>query len=98
MDLQVDTAGLARLAQALSRSLTALSQARNALERLRADQLGTPELDRACDGFQERWAYGAERLRDRIGSVHDGVGLSRAEYARVDAAITEAFRAVRPDA
>ncbi|MER6912131.1 hypothetical protein ABT354_10700 [Streptomyces sp. NPDC000594] len=98
MDLRVDTDGLTRLATALDASLTALAEARAALERAGAGGLGTAELDTACDGFQQRWEYGAKRLRARVHSVHDGVRFSAREYAQVDAAITEAFRAVGPDA
>ncbi|MFF8958436.1 hypothetical protein [Streptomyces sp. NPDC014894] len=98
MDLQVDTDELGRLSHALDRSLSSLSDARHALERARADQLGSAELNEACDRFQERWAYGAERLRDRIGAIHDGVRLSRRGYAQVDAAVTASFRAAAPDA
>ncbi|MEO3974648.1 hypothetical protein [Streptomyces sp. CAU 1734] len=97
MDLRVDTDELARFSAALERSLSSLAEARQALEHVRADQLGTAELDEACDGFQERWRYGADLLRERIGSIHDGVKLSHREYARVNAAVAAAFRAVNPD-
>ncbi|MER5771093.1 hypothetical protein [Streptomyces sp. NPDC001985] len=92
MDLQVDTEELGRLARALERSLSSLAEARSALRRARTDQLGTGRLDRACDGFQERWAHGAERLRDRIASIDDGVRLSHRGYAEVDTAVEDSFR------
>ncbi|MFD9222562.1 hypothetical protein ACFWDI_21675 [Streptomyces sp. NPDC060064] len=93
-DLQVNTDQLGRFATALSRSLTSLSEARRALEHVRADQLGTKELDEACDGFQGRWKYGADQLSARIRAVHVGVQLSREGYAQVNKAIESAFRAV----
>ncbi|GAA2231450.1 hypothetical protein GCM10010232_17480 [Streptomyces amakusaensis] len=96
MDLQVDTDELDRLSRALRRSLSSLTDAGRALSRARADQLGTGELDAACDAFQERWAYGAERLRDRIGSIHDGVRLSHQGYTQVNAAVAASFRTVAP--
>ncbi|MFF0447961.1 hypothetical protein ACFYT4_16390 [Streptomyces sp. NPDC004609] len=95
-DLRVDTDQLGRFSRALNRSLTSLSEARHALAHIRADQLGTKELDAACDGFQRRWKYGADQLRDSIASVRDGVTLSHKGYVQVDTAIEAAFRAVAP--
>ncbi|MFG2868425.1 hypothetical protein [Streptomyces sp. NPDC048338] len=93
-DLQVDTDQLGRFSHALDSSLTSLAAARRALEHARADQLGTKELDEACDGFQERWKYGAEQLGARIGEVRTGVRLSHAGYTELNRAIEAAFRAV----
>lgn len=93
-DLQVDAHQLGRFSRALGSSLTSLREARRALEHVRADQLGTKELDEACDGFQERWKYGAEQLGTRIKTVHDGVKLSHEGYVQVNKAIESAFKAV----
>ena len=93
-DLQVDTDQLGRFSRALGRSLTSLAEARQALEHVRADQVGTRELDEACDGFQGRWKYGADQLSARIRTVHVGVKLSREGYAQVNKAIESAFKAV----
>ncbi len=95
-DLQVDTDQLSRFSHALGSSLTSLREARRALEHVRADQLGTKELDEACDGFQRRWKYGAEQLGGRIRTVHDGVKLSHEGYTQVNKAIEAAFKAVDP--
>ena len=93
-DLRVDTDQLGRFSRALGRSLTSLAEARQALEHVRADEVGTRELDEACDGFQRRWTYGAEQLGARIQAVHDGVKLSHEGYAQISKAIESAFRAV----
>ncbi|HEY9375399.1 hypothetical protein [Streptomyces sp.] len=93
-DLQVDTDQLGRFSRALRESLTSLATARRALEQARADQLGTRELDEACDGFQERWKHGADQLGVRITAVHDGVALSREGYAQLNRALADAFRTV----
>lgn len=93
-DLSVDTHQLTRFAHALGESLSSLDEARRALEHVRADQIGTKELDEACDGFQERWKYGADELRARIGTLHEGVKASRADYLEVSRAIADAFKAV----
>ncbi|MFI6105326.1 hypothetical protein [Streptomyces sp. NPDC051310] len=93
-DLRVDLDQLGRFSRALGESLTSLGEARQALEHVRADQLGTEELDEACDGFQDRWRYGAEQLDARIKAVHEGVRLSHQGYAQLERAIEAAFRAV----
>ncbi|MFE7773574.1 hypothetical protein ACFU5O_06700 [Streptomyces sp. NPDC057445] len=97
-DLQVDTDQLGRFTHALQESLTSLGEARRALEHVRADQLGTKELDEACDGFQERWKYGADQLGERIGTVHEGVKAGHGAYSEINRAIEAAFRAVAPGA
>ncbi|MEV6401103.1 hypothetical protein AB0M39_41085 [Streptomyces sp. NPDC051907] len=97
-DLQVDTDQLGRLSRALGTSLTSLGEARRALERARADELGTRDLDEACDGFQSRWRHGAEQLGARVGTVRDGVKLSHEGYVQVNKAIESAFKAVDADA
>ncbi|MFF3323800.1 hypothetical protein [Streptomyces sp. NPDC002889] len=94
-DLRVDMSQLGRFSRELGRSLTSLAEARRALEHVRADQLGTKELDEACDGFQDRWKYGAEQLGARIKSVHDGVKASHHGYVEVNTAIAAAFQAVK---
>lgn len=93
-DLQVDTDQLGRFSRALGSSLTSLAEARRALEHVRDDQVGTKELDEACDGFQRRWKYGAEQLGARISAVHRGVKLSHEGYTQVNKAIEAAFKAV----
>ncbi|MEE1754045.1 hypothetical protein [Streptomyces sp. SP18CS02] len=93
-DLRVDTDQLGRFSRALGESLTSLGEARRALEHARADQLGTGALDEACDGFQQRWKYGAELLGIRITAVHDGVRASHAGYDQLNRAIESAFKAV----
>ncbi|MFE2168681.1 MULTISPECIES: hypothetical protein [unclassified Streptomyces] len=90
--LQVDIDQLTRLTRALDSSLVSLRDARRALDHVRADQLGTADLDRACDGFQERWAYGTRELTKRVKAVREGVDRSAAEYAELEEAIREAFR------
>ncbi|MET9800496.1 hypothetical protein [Streptomyces sp. NPDC006368] len=93
-DLRVESDRLGRFSRALGESMTSLTEARRALEHVRADQLGTRELDEACDGFQDRWKYGAEQLGDRIKAIHDGVRLSHAGYVQLGRAIESAFRVV----
>ncbi|MFF5449261.1 hypothetical protein [Streptomyces sp. NPDC012888] len=89
--LRADIDQLTRFTQSLDTALTALRDARRELARVRADQLGTAELDAACDRFQERWSYGAKELTKRVTTVRGGVREAAREYAALDAAIREAF-------
>ncbi|MFE9632610.1 hypothetical protein [Streptomyces sp. NPDC006463] len=90
--LQVDIDQLTRLTRALDSSLVSLRDARRALDHVRADELGTADLDAACDGFQKRWAFGARELTKRVKAVRDGVDRSAAEFAELEEAIRAAFR------
>ncbi|MER6521273.1 hypothetical protein ABT246_31000 [Streptomyces sp. NPDC001553] len=90
--LQVEIDQLTRLTRALDSSLVSLREARKALDHVRADQLGTRDLDAACDDFQEKWAYGTRELTKRVKNVRAGVDRSAAEYAELDKAIRDAFR------
>ncbi|WP_327412522.1 hypothetical protein [Streptomyces sp. NBC_01233] len=90
--LQVDIDQLTRLTRALDSSLVSLREARRALDHVRPDQLGTADLDAACDGFQERWAHGTRELAKRVKTVREGVDRSAAEYAELEEAVRAAFR------
>lgn len=90
--LEVEIDQLTRLTNALDTSLTTLREARRALDHVRADELGTADLDAACDGFQERWGHGTKELAKRIKTVREGVRRSAAEYAELEEAIRAAFR------
>ncbi|OKK22458.1 hypothetical protein AMK16_04825 [Streptomyces sp. CB00455] len=90
--LRVDIDQLTRLTRALDSSLLSLRDARRALDHVRADQLGTADLDEACDGFQKRWAHGARELTKRVKTVREGVDRSAAEFAELEEAIRVAFR------
>ncbi|MEV7611751.1 hypothetical protein [Streptomyces sp. NPDC089799] len=89
--LRADYDQLTRFTQSLDTSLTALRDARRALDHVRDDQLGTAKLDAACDRFQKRWAYGAKQLSQRVKAVREGVKGSAAEYRALDTAIRDAF-------
>ncbi|MFG2981518.1 hypothetical protein ACGFYQ_09690 [Streptomyces sp. NPDC048258] len=90
--LRVDIDQLTRLTRALDSSLAALRDARRALDHVRADELGTADLDAACDGFQKRWAFGTRELTKRVKTVREGVDRSAAEFAELEEAIRAAFR------
>lgn len=69
-----------------------LEQARTALQHVRSDQIGTAELDEACDGFQERWKYGNEQIRERIGKLTEGLQKNTDNYREVEKSLEESFK------
>ncbi|WP_329123014.1 hypothetical protein [Streptomyces sp. NBC_01465] len=77
---KVDTDQLGRFIDTLQQSLKDLDEARKALSHVRADQIGTPRLDEACDTFQGKWKYGSEQLSEMIGAISEGVKSNKLSY------------------
>lgn len=69
-----------------------LDSARTALQHVRGDQIGTPELDEACDGFQERWKYGSEQIKERVGKLTEGLKKNTENYREVENSLEESFK------
>lgn len=69
-----------------------LEQVRTALQHARADQIGTPELDEACDEFQERWKYGNEQIKERIDKLTEGLQKNTDNYREVETSLEESFK------
>lgn len=88
---KVDTSQLGQFARSLQRSVADLDEARKALSHVRADQIGTPRLDEACDGFQERWKYGSEQLSEMIRGIKDGVDANAKSYKEMEENLEKAL-------
>ncbi|KUM78652.1 hypothetical protein [Streptomyces griseorubiginosus] len=71
-----------------------LNEARTALAHVRADQIGTRRLDESCDGFQERWKYGADQTKKMIDAISEGVKTNKEAYEAVEEALDRAFKDV----
>lgn len=71
-----------------------LHDARTALAHVRADQIGTQRLDESCDGFQERWRYGAEQTKKMIDAISEGVKTNKKAYEEVEEALGKAFKEI----
>ncbi|MET9459109.1 hypothetical protein ABZY05_29185 [Streptomyces canus] len=78
--------------RALDGCVQELNEARTALAHVRADQIGTRRLDESCDGFQERWKYGAEQTKKMIDAVSEGVKTNKKAYQEVEEALDRAFK------
>jgi uncharacterized protein YukE len=86
-----DTDQLGQFLTSLESCVQDLDEARSALSHVRADQIGTSELDEACDDFQDRWKYGAEQTRKMVDAVSKGVKENKKNYEAVEEALQKAF-------
>ncbi|MHA5054094.1 hypothetical protein [Streptomyces sp. SD15] len=77
---KVDLDQLDRFVKTLEQAVKDLDEARKALSHVRAAEIGTPRLDKACDTFQERWKYGSEQLSEMIGEISKGVKANKLSY------------------
>ncbi|WP_314178583.1 hypothetical protein [Streptomyces winkii] len=91
---KTDTDQLGQFLKSLESCVQDLSEARSALSHVRADQIGTAELDEACDEFQERWKYGAEQTEKMVDAVSSGVKENKKNYEEVEEALEKALQAV----
>ncbi|MCL7428511.1 hypothetical protein ACIHJG_17105 [Streptomyces sp. NPDC052415] len=90
--LAVDGDELTRFMNALRKSTSSLAGVRKALRDSTVTGLGTDDLDRACEGFQEDWQYGAEEIGKQTEDLAEIIGKSRDSYLEVDKALEEALK------
>ncbi|MEU9050527.1 hypothetical protein AB0D37_08985 [Streptomyces sp. NPDC048384] len=89
---KTDIDQLAAFTKDLDGANESLEQVRTALQHVRSDQIGTAELDEACDTFQERWKYGNEQIRERIGKLTEGLQKNTDNYREVETSLEESFK------
>jgi len=90
--LSVDGDELTRFMKSLRKSTSSLSGVRRALLDSTVTGLGTDDLDRACEAFQEDWKYGAEEIGKQTEDLAEIIGKSRDSYLEVDKALEEALK------
>ncbi|MDC2958769.1 hypothetical protein [Streptomyces gilvifuscus] len=78
----------------LERCVDELSEARSALDHVRADQIGTARLDEACDKFQDEWKYGTDKTKEMVHSIKDGVKSNKKGYEEVEEALTMVLKQI----
>lgn len=91
---KADTDQLGQFLKSLESCVQDLNEARAALSHIRGDQIGTAELDEACDDFQERWKYGSEQTQKMIDKISEGVKANKKNYEQVEEALEKAFKAM----
>lgn len=89
---KTDIDQLATFTKDLRSANDSLEQVRKAMQQVRGDQIGTPELDEACDGFQERWKYGSEQIKERIDKLTEGLQKNTDSYREVEKSLEESFK------
>ncbi|MDI3386079.1 hypothetical protein QIS99_07580 [Streptomyces sp. B-S-A8] len=89
---KTDIDQLAAFNKDLTEAHDSLEQVRQALQHVRSDQVGTAELDEACDDFQERWKYGNEQIKERIGKVTEGLQQNTDNYREIETSLEESFK------
>ncbi|MFH8569356.1 hypothetical protein [Streptomyces sp. NPDC017993] len=89
---KVDTDQLTQFGNSLTHAHTALNEAREALAHVRTGQIGTKELDEACDNFNMRWHHGAKELGERVKEISKGVLANRDNYLEIEKALDAAFK------
>lgn len=95
---KADTDQLAQFIRSLEGCVKDLNDARSALEHVREDQIGTEELDEACDDFQDRWKYGAEESTKMIDAISEGVKVNKKNYEEVEEALAKALKEIEQKA
>ncbi len=88
---KADTDQLGEFVRSLQQSIKDLNEARKALSHVRADQIGTAQLDEACDTFQEKWKFGSEQLSEMIGAISEGVKANKLSYEELEKNLEKAL-------
>lgn len=91
---KTDVGQLERFLADLENCVDELREARSALDHVRADQIGTARLDEACDRFQDEWKYGAEKTKEMIDAIKEGVKSNKKGYEEVERALEKAFKQI----
>ncbi|MFF3610197.1 hypothetical protein [Streptomyces sp. NPDC002580] len=93
--LAVDGDELSHFMKMLGASTDSLKGLRKALEDATVTGLGTDDLDRACEDFQDSWKYGADQIGEQTEDLAKIIAKSRDSYREVDRALEQALRKAR---
>ncbi|MGW4868226.1 hypothetical protein [Streptomyces chartreusis] len=91
---KTDIGQLEQFLTSLERCVDELNEARSALDHVRADQIGTPRLDEACDKFQDEWKYGSDKTKEMIDAIKEGVQSNKKGYQEVEEALAKALKQI----
>lgn len=89
---KTDIDQLASFTKGLQSANDSLEEVRKAMQEVRGDQIGTSELDEACDEFQGRWKYGSEQIKERIEKLTEGLQKNTEGYREVENSLEESFK------
>lgn len=89
--LRLDAVELEGFMKLLDGSVTSLKGLRSALARATVGGLGTDELDRSCEDFQEDWKYGAEQIGQQTEDLSKIIEQSKDAFLEVEDALVKAL-------
>ncbi|MFJ9564388.1 hypothetical protein ACIRQQ_30660 [Streptomyces fuscichromogenes] len=93
--LKVDGTELDRFFKDLKKAQESFTALQKVLHDPGVTGLGTDDLDRACDRFQEDWRYGAREIAEQIGELTDITKKAKDDFHEVDAALEQALEKAR---
>jgi hypothetical protein len=93
--LKVDGTELDQFFKDLKRAQESFTALRKVLRDPGVNGLGTDDLDRACDRFQEDWHYGAKKIAEQIGELTDITKKAKDDFHEVDMALEKALEKAR---
>ncbi|MER5791064.1 hypothetical protein [Streptomyces sp. NPDC001980] len=93
--LKIDSTELDRFFRDLKKAQESFTGLQKALCAPGADGLGTDDLDKACDRFQEEWRYGAKEIAEQIGELTDLTKKAKDDFHEVDVALEKALEKAR---
>lgn len=89
--LRLDALELEGFMKLLDGSVTSLKGLRSALAGATVGGLGTGDLDKACEEFQEEWKYGAEQIGEQAEDLSKIIGQSKDAFIEVEKALLKAL-------
>jgi hypothetical protein len=93
--LKVDGTELSKFFKDLNKAKESFTALRKVLRNADVKDLGTDDLDTACDRFQEDWQYGAKEIAEQIGELTDITKKAKDDFHEVDVALTKALEKAR---
>ncbi|MEU5093324.1 hypothetical protein [Streptomyces sp. NPDC020996] len=93
--LRVDGTELERFFKDLKKAKNSFVALQKVLHDSGVSGLGTDDLDKACDGFQKDWHYGAKEIAEQIEELTDITKKARNDFREVDIALEKALEKAR---
>ncbi|MBW8795834.1 MAG: hypothetical protein JF597_20255 [Streptomyces sp.] len=93
--LKIDGTELDSFFQTLKKAQQSFTALQKVLHDPGVSGLGTADLDRACDRFQEDWHHGAKEIAGQIGELTDITQRAKDDFHEVDVALEKALEKAR---
>ncbi|MGW3128125.1 hypothetical protein [Streptomyces sp. NPDC001076] len=93
--LKVDGTELDRFFKDLTKAQQSFAALQKVLHDPGVNGLGTEDLDKACDRFQEEWHYGVKEIAEQIGELTDITKKAKDDFHEVDVALEKALEKTR---